>query len=564
MLPCRYLITCGMRYYVLIFFCVLGATAVSAQKNNSLVYDSALHSLHVKPGIITLDLKKDFAAPGDGRENSKENSTTTSDHLAFEAAADFINARGGYVRLLIPYGTYIVGKQVFNGGKINHFKKYGWGEYASFDGFDVLLLLKAKNVSIEGMLSKKGLKPKLQYKPGMRFGLFEIAKGQVNKNNAEAGTTNLYLDRTGLQRAHIGNTFSFMGCSEIVLRNIEVNGNAAAFTLGGRFGRGKNPYENYHSGIYILSSSSVQLLDITLYDLGLDGIAIKDMGAGYGNSDNILIKNCVVTRNGRNGLSWLSGRNVTVINSGFSEMGRGAISTEPAAGIDIEAETLDLDNVPSLGSFYNCIIKNNQWLALAAGVASLNSKSLPSKKMNFVNCVFVGTYNSVADIESDEYTFDSCYFYGQLYLRNNSPQEKNATVFTNCDFSNVYKGKRTAGMFLIANVGARRTRFKKCNFLAFDQRIFNMDNTTFICGDYKSYPVYEDCIFKCYLKEITDGWFKTSGLGGKTSYKGSTFYYNARFPFFNDTYCGNMGAQDLGGNKYIPLKQGEIISIPKQ
>jgi len=553
-----------MRYLFIYLFIILALSEASAQKTNYLVYDPSLHSLRVKPGMITLDLKKDFGAVGNGRENSKENSTTTSDHLAFEAAADFINARGGYVRLLIPYGTYVVGKQVFNGGRINHFKKYGWGEYASFDGFEVLLLLKAKNVSIEGVLSKSGLKPKLQYKAGMRFGLFEIAKGQANVTKAEAGTTNLYLDKTGLQRAHIGNTFAFMACSDIVLRNIEVNGNAASFMLGGKFGRGKNPYENYHTGICISSCSSVQLLDITLYDLGLDGIAIKDMGNGYSSSDNILIKNCLVTRNGRNGLSWLSGRNVKVIDSEFSEMGRGSVSTEPAAGIDIESETVDPENVPVLGSFNNCIIKNNQWLALAAGVASLNGKSMPSKKINFMNCVFVGTYNSVADIESDEYAFDSCYFYGQLYLRNNSAREKDATAFTNCNFSNVYKGKRMTGMFLVANVGARRTRFKKCSFLGFDQRIFDMDNTTFVCGDYKSYPVYEDCIFRCYLTEITDGWFKTSGLGGKTSYKGNTFYYNALYPFFNDTYCGNMGAQDLGGNKYIPLKKEEIIAALKK
>lgn len=553
-----------MRYFFVFLFSIFGSSELAAQKSNYLVYDASLHNLVVKPGIITLDLKKDFAAVGNGRENSRENSSTTSDHLAFEAAADFINARGGFVKLLIPYGTYVVGKQVFNGGKINHYKKYGWGENASFDGFDVLLLIKAKNVVVEGVLSKGGLKPKLVYKAGLKFGLFETTKGSINKSNAEPGTTNLYLDKTNKQRAHIGNTFSFINCSDIVLRNIEVNGNAGAFTLGGNFGRGKNPIENYHSGIYISSTSSVQLLDLTLYDLGLDGIAIKDMGDGSPYSDNILIRNCVVTRNGRNGLSWLSGRNVRIMDSEFSEMGRGPISTEPAAGIDIEAETQDEKNVPAWGSFNNCIIKNNQWLGLAGGIAVMNGKKMPSKKMNFQHCVFVGAYNSVADIESDEYAFDSCSFYGQVYLRNNSAQEKDATVFTNCSFSNVYKGMRMAGNVLIANVGARRTSFRRSVFAGYDQRIFNMDNSTFSCGDYKSYPVYEDCIFKCYLTAITDGWFKTSGLGGKTSYKGNTFYYNALYPFFNDTYCGNMGAQDLGGNKYIPLKKEEIIAALKK
>lgn len=553
-----------MKYCLFFLVCIFSFTKISAQKNNRLIYNASLHSLFVEPGVLNLNLKKDFGARGNGKNNDAENFTTTADHLAFEAAADFINARGGYVKLVIPFGTYVIGKQVFNGGRINHYKKYGRGENVSFDGFDALLLIKARNVSIEGLLSKSREKPKLIYKARLKFGLFETGKGDINKNKAEAGTTNLYLDKTNAQRANVGNTVVLIGCRNIVLNNIEINGNSSAFTLGGNYGRGKNPYENFHTGIYITSSSSIQLLNLSIHDLGLDGIIIKDGGDSLGFSENILIQDCIIKKNGRNGFSWLSGRGVKVVNSEFSEMGFGLISTEPTAGIDIEGETIFPEDAPSQGDFRGCIVKDNKWLALAAGVAVMEGKKMPSKKMNFKNCVFVGSYNSIADIESDEYRFDSCDFYGMLYLRNNSPEEKNATAFTKCNFSSVYKGKKVPGDVLIANVGARRTSFRKCIFLGFDKRIFDMDNTTFVCGDYKSYPIYEDCIFKCYLKEITDGWFKTSGMGAKTSYKGNTFYYNSLYPFFNDTYAGNMCAQDLGGNKYIPLKKEEIISMPRQ
>ncbi|MFN8305715.1 MAG: right-handed parallel beta-helix repeat-containing protein [Ferruginibacter sp.] len=506
-----------------------------------------------------VDLKKDFGASGNGKEMSIDNKTNTLDHRAFEAAADFINARGGNVKLRIPYGTYVIGHQVFIQGKINHHNRSGNGENASFDGFEALLLRKVSNVVIEGVLSSKGVLPELLYKKGMRFGLFETVRGEKTSKGPEPGTTNLYLDNTNQQRAHIGNTISLMGCNNVVIKNIEIDGNAAAFTLGGNFGRGRNPFENYHTGIYITSCSSVQVLNLFVHEMGLDGIAVKDAGSGWPTSQHILIKDCVVRRNGRNGFSWLSGRGINVVNSEFSEMGTGIVSTEPAAGIDIEAEVSDPEGAPSSGNFNNCLIRDNQWLALAAGVAVSGSRKLPSSKMSFINCTFIGSRNNIADIESNEYRFESCNFYGMLYLRNNSEDEKNATGFLNCSFSNIYKGKRMAGDFFIANVGAKRTSFRKCSFTGFDQRIFDMDNAEMICGDYKSYPQYEDCIFKCYIREITDNWFKTSGLGGKTKYKNNTFYYNALYPFFNDTSCGNMGAQDLGGNTYIPLSKAEII-----
>lgn len=539
------------------FFLILSCL-YSLAGSPAIKYDPGKHSLNKLPGIITLDLKKDFGALGNGKLNLTPNKNSTQDHAAFEKATAFINERGGHVRLIIPYGTYIIGKQVFNEGKINHHARSGWGEYASYDGFDLMLLMNVRNVTIEGKTSFSNKKTALLYRSGLRFGLFKTTNGETSDSKLLNEKSNIYYDKNSNQRAHIGNAFTLYKCSNVTVSNIEIDGNAASFFLGGKYGRGANPYENYHSGIYIMSSETIKILQLDIKNMGLDGIVIKDNSENLAVSNDIEITNCKVKRNGRNGLSWLSGVGVTIKNCDFSEMGTGRISTEPCAGIDIEPETLLKNGGPSNGTFINCTVKDNKWLALAGGIAVLNGKQARSNTIQFRKCIFTGSKNSVTDIESDGFRFDSCEFYGQLYLRNNSDLPAAATQFNFCKFSNMYQGKKMKGSFLIVNVAAKRTKFFNCSFTSYNERIFNMDNTGFLCGDYTSYPLYENCIFKCYINKMTDGWVNTSGLGSKTAFKNSTFYYNEQYPFLTDTYSGNMCAQDLGGNKYIPLDKKDI------
>ncbi len=528
-----------------------------AQKK-TLIYNPVLHSIAKSPGIMILDLKKDFGAVGTGITVLTENNTSTVDHKAFENAADFINSRGGYVTLNIPNGIYIVGKQLFSKGQINHYEKFGAGEYTSYDGFDVFLLLKCKKVTVKGETSRYGGKPVIRYRNNLKIGLFNNTNGAPSATQRATKNSNLYIDKTQRQRSNPGDCFKILNCDSFVLMNIIIDGNVASFNFGGKYGKGENPYENYHSGIYLANVTSSIVSGITVKNMALDGIVVKDIYE-TNFSNNISILNCIVTKNGRNGFSWLSGTGITITSCEFSAMGTGAVSTEPCAGIDIEPETLIEKNWPSKGVFKKCIIKENRWLGLAAGVGHLNGTFLRSSNMLFDSCTFIGSKNSIADIESDGYRFTNCSLYGLLYLRNRSDINEFATSFTNCRFSNIYKSKKMKGGFLVVNNAAKRSKFYGCNFTSYSSRVFIMDNTGFECGDYNSYPLFESCIFKNYTDTIKDDWVKTSGLGSKTSFKNNIFYYNKSYPFLTDTYSGNMCAQDLGGNKYYILSKKEIL-----
>ncbi len=524
-----------------------------------LEYNSMIHSLQKKSGIITLNLKKDFGALGNGKINYCDSNTSTIDHKAFERAAEFINKRGGNVVLLIPYGKYIVGKQIFNSGKLNHLLKMGRGEYVSYDGYDLMLLFKVKNILIKGQKNVHGNPPVLLFRHSLKFGLFNSSDGTEVKSFPLKGTENLFLDSTHTARSHVGNAFFIEKCNNVKISNIIIDGNADNLVLGGKYGRGQNPIENYHYGIYNFCSRNTILHCLTIKGMGTDGIVINDNQTDSSLfSKNILVDSCKVLKCGRNGLSWLSGSNVTVSSSEFIGMGTGRISTEPCAGIDIESESSTTLNNPSNGIFVNCLVADNKWLALAASAVKVNANIFTSSNMQFTACTFIGSKNFLADIEANKFRFNNCNFYGMLLLRNNPYGLEIATSFNNCNFSNYYKGNKMKGNFLISNNAAKRTTFNHCKFTTYNERIFLMDNTGFDCGDYASYPIYQNCIFKSYITAIKDDWFKTSGLGSKTAFKECLFYFNKDYPYLVDTSKGNMCAQDLGGNKYISLSKKEI------
>ena len=73
-----------------------------------------------------------FGAKGDGK---------TNDHDAFVKAANYFNNRGGNGKLIIPKGTYIVGKQEYYAGKNGK---------PAYLGVDLLHFKNVNNLSVEG------------------------------------------------------------------------------------------------------------------------------------------------------------------------------------------------------------------------------------------------------------------------------------------------------------------------------------------------------------------------------------------------------------------------------
>jgi hypothetical protein len=79
-------------------------------------------------------------------------------------------------------------------------------------------------------------------------------------------------------------------------------------------------------------------------------------------------------------LSWTGGNGLTAIDCQFNHTGRGALSSSPAAGIDIEAE----DGVVRNGLFINCEVINNVGPGMGAD-------SGDSADITFQRCTFIGS-----------------------------------------------------------------------------------------------------------------------------------------------------------------------------
>ncbi len=90
------------RIIMLAVMVLAGAFRAMAQCTTPLVFDPA-NTVHTDiSSVLTLNIKTDFCATGAG---------VTNDQAAFEAASAFIKKRSGYAKLVIPAGTYRVGRQ---------------------------------------------------------------------------------------------------------------------------------------------------------------------------------------------------------------------------------------------------------------------------------------------------------------------------------------------------------------------------------------------------------------------------------------------------------------------
>lgn len=109
---------------------------------------------------VVKNIKTDF-----GAFNAKGNGVD-NDHVAFEAAAAFIDSAGGNVKLIIPDGIYLIGKQ------IAHLNNNATDADPVFEGVPALYLQNVSNVTIQG-----GKYTKIIYKDSLRFGTFDTIVG---------------------------------------------------------------------------------------------------------------------------------------------------------------------------------------------------------------------------------------------------------------------------------------------------------------------------------------------------------------------------------------------------
>ena len=122
--------------------------------------------------------------------------------------------------------------------------------------------------------------------------------------------------------------------------------------------------------ISLRSCRDFHIQDLTVRDSGGDGIYI----AGYGRgsfSENIVIDNVLSLNNKRQGISIISGKNILISNSRFSDTS----GTLPGAGLDIEPNN-ENDVIVDI-RVDACTFSNNYHSGVMLALGKLKSSSLP-------------------------------------------------------------------------------------------------------------------------------------------------------------------------------------------
>lgn len=338
---------------------------------------------------------RDFGAIGDGKTNSTE---------AFQKASVYLKANGG--TLIIDAGTYIVGKQKFAGS-------YGAGY--SYSPEPVISITGAsKSITIIG---KKAI---IKAADGLKYGSFNPVTGLKDSLRKQGNVSDYYASAFSM--------INIINCSSITILGITIDGNSGKMIIGPGFGPAGIQLAALGIGLY--GNKKAKVADCYIHHCALDGIIVawpelKDTDPIYPH----IITNVRCEYNGRQGLSWVGGNNLTVINCKFSSTGKALnnnipVVSKPSAGIDIEIENSIIRN----GKFLNCLIYNNA----GPGVISIANDTY---NIHLSKCTFIGTTNSAAYPESQNFSFDSCTFVGMVQRIFGSAEKEKAVSFKDCLFT---------------------------------------------------------------------------------------------------------------------------------
>ena len=380
---------------------------------------------------------KDFGAVGDG---------VTNDTDAFAAASARINALGGGT-LVIPPGTYIIGKQTF-AGAFGLGYAYAPSTVLSFNGC-------TKPVSVLGCGAI------LKFASGLKFGSFNPVTGAVHSPSLPF-TNYDYV-------AAVGNAIAFINCASVTVEDLEIDGNIANLTLGGLWGDTGRQIAAY--GLYAYGNKNFQAKNIYTHHHGLDGVVIGYAGLTE-TSDYYphVLANVRSEYNARQGLSWVGGSSLTAIGCAFNYTGRSTFSSAPTAGLDIEAESSVCRN----GLFLNCEFKDNVGLGVVAD-------SGDSANVTFINCKVVGTTNYATWTRKPRFVFQDCLIAGTIVNPHGSATDPaSATKYIRCTVTDeVSFGGTPYGNYLIDTGGADNAFFDSCRVVSTRSKLCYGNNGIF-------------------------------------------------------------------------------------
>jgi hypothetical protein len=359
---------------------------------------------------IVKNIKTDFGAVGNG---------VTDDECAFENATEFFrrvdSIYGNDIpkTLIIPIGTYLVGRQ--------DLPSYARNSVLFFNHSNNITILGRKTYGIDrsGRLVVTAV-PKLKIKSCMKFGLFDFPNftQRLLLNGSCSDSIQFHAD--------LGDIFRFSECRNVLIKDLELDGNIDSVSIGGANTQG---IQMGYDGVVLNACYNATINNLNIHHFGRDGIILwanwcyPPPSGGFGMvpiSNNIAILNSKCNFNGRNGLTWGGGIGLTATNCAFNYNGLNRLSvSNPGAGIDIEYE---LSNIPNRsGYFEQCEFKYNKNYGLICDAGQPPHTSLPmyqiqdyfSRDVAFHLCLFVSSQNGISVIpNSRNFLFDNCRLYG--------------------------------------------------------------------------------------------------------------------------------------------------------
>lgn len=436
---------------------------VSASPKNAINNSGSVRASKLQGKIIHI---KDFGAKGNGSFDCT---------VAFQKASAYLQANGGI--LIIDPGIYIVGGQRLS------------NSYLAGSSFFEEPILSFKNA--ENPIEIIGYKATLKARDGLKYGSFNPVTGEKDSIRKEGNRSSYYASAYTFINAR--------ACVSISVKGLTMDGNSGKLNIGPAFG--PEGIQLPATGISLWNNKNVEISDCYIHHCGLDAITIA--WTGLTNADPIYphtIKNVKTMYNGRQGLSWVGGNNLTVINSEFSFTGKALnnglpVLSQPSAGIDIEIEESIIKN----GNFVNCLVYDNA----GPGLSSIGHDTY---NIHFNKVTFIGTTNSAAYPKTQGLSFDNCTFVGKVERIFGSPEKSKAIGFKNCLFT-MDKSKSPNG-----KIFGDYCEFYEGQNVIFDNCEFNADT--------KRLPIFnqkEIIFFNCKFFQNSD-----EDFNGSAAFKGTT------------------------------------------
>ena len=361
-----------------------------------------------------------FGARGDG---------LTNDTDPINAAGLFLEAQGGGT-IAFSQKTYIVGRQSVAAG---------------IRAWDIVAIRRCpRKVTVAGQGAK------LRAAPGLRFGSFDPGTGRP------AAVKMPFSDPAFMATPFRAAILLVSNRGGVEVRDLEIDGAIAEAMIGGQWG--DTGWQIPNHGIELDSNQGEHVVrNVRVRNMGCDGAMIRaDVPAGAERAASVLVEDCRMERNGRQGLSLISGRNATFRRCAFLYTGRnGVVRSSPGAGFDIEAELAPVSNV----SFVDCVFDANTGTGLGAD-------SGDTAGVTCLRCRFIGAYNFALWPNKPDMVFRDCLIVGAAAGFYSDPSGRHGPQFHHCRFTDAASLGLTGQLYdAIVELGASKgVLFDDCDF----------------------------------------------------------------------------------------------------